>query len=72
MFCLTAVLRSDRKDFLSFFQIRSLTPQQAVGNALAVAVQSCHEPARYVAKISMVMLSSRFAYAMSASEQFFC
>jgi len=29
----------DRKDFLSNFYIRSLTPQQAAGNALAVAVQ---------------------------------
>jgi len=35
MFCLTAVLRSDRKE-VCHFQIRSLTPQQAAGNALAV------------------------------------
>jgi hypothetical protein len=28
-----------RKDFLSNFDIHSLTPQQAAGNALAVAVQ---------------------------------
>jgi hypothetical protein len=39
MFCLTAELRNDRKDFLSHFNIRSLTPQQAAGNALAFAVQ---------------------------------
>jgi hypothetical protein len=29
----------DRKDLSSNFDIRSLTPQQAAGNALAVAVQ---------------------------------
>jgi hypothetical protein len=38
MFCLAAVLRSDRKE-VCHFQIRSLTPQQAAGNALAFAVQ---------------------------------
>jgi len=38
MFCLTAVLRSDRKEFCLIL-IRSLTPRQATGNALAVAVQ---------------------------------
>jgi hypothetical protein len=38
MFCLTAVLRSDRKERCDFM-IRSLTPQQATGNALAIAVQ---------------------------------
>jgi hypothetical protein len=32
----------DRKDFRSNFYMRSLTPQQAAGNALAVAVQSCY------------------------------
>ncbi len=42
MFCLTAVLRSDRKE-VCYFQIRSLTPQSAkalwrTGNALAFAV----------------------------------
>jgi len=37
MFCLTAVLRSDRKDVVIFL-IRSLTSQQAAANALAVAV----------------------------------
>jgi hypothetical protein len=39
MFCLAAVLRSDRKEGCHFM-IRSLTPQQATGNALAIAVQS--------------------------------
>jgi len=29
----------DRKDFLSNINMRSLTPEQAAGNALAVAVQ---------------------------------
>ncbi len=38
MFCLTAVLRSDRKERCHFV-IRSLTPPQAAGNALAYAVQ---------------------------------
>jgi hypothetical protein len=37
MFCPTAVLRADCKEFYSF-SIRSLTLQQAAGNALAVAV----------------------------------
>ncbi len=35
--CLTAVLRSDRKDVV-FFLIRLLTPQEGAGNALAVVV----------------------------------
>ena len=34
-FCLTAVLRSDRKEFCLLL-IRSLTPQQATGDALAI------------------------------------
>jgi hypothetical protein len=38
MFCLTAVLRSDREE-RCHFMVRSLTPQQATGNALAIAVQ---------------------------------
>jgi hypothetical protein len=38
MFCLAAVLRSDRKEGCHFM-IRSLTPQQATGNALAISVQ---------------------------------
>jgi hypothetical protein len=38
MFCRAAVLRSDRKEFCLIL-IRSLTPQQAMGDALAVAVQ---------------------------------
>jgi hypothetical protein len=38
MFCPTAVLRSDRKE-CCHFMMRSLTPQQATGNALAIAVQ---------------------------------
>jgi hypothetical protein len=38
MFCLAAVLRSDCKELYNFW-IRSLTPQQAAGNALAAAVQ---------------------------------
>jgi hypothetical protein len=38
MFCLAAVLRADCKEFYDF-SIRSLTLQQAEGNALAVAVQ---------------------------------
>jgi hypothetical protein len=38
MFCLTAALRSDRKE-RCHVMIRSLTPQQATGNALAIAVQ---------------------------------
>jgi hypothetical protein len=38
MFCPTAVFRSDCKEFYNF-SIRSLTLQQAAGNALAVAVQ---------------------------------
>jgi hypothetical protein len=42
MFCLTAVLRSPRKEYY-LFEIRSLIPpaagQQAPGNALAIAVQ---------------------------------
>jgi hypothetical protein len=38
MFYLAAVLRSDRKE-RCHFMIRSLTPQQATGNALAIAVQ---------------------------------
>jgi hypothetical protein len=42
MFCLTAVLRSDRKERCHFV-IRSLTPPQAAGNALAYAVQVCEE-----------------------------
>ena len=37
MFCLTAVLRRDRKEGCHFM-IRPLTPQQATGNALAIAV----------------------------------
>jgi len=37
MFCLTAVLRSDRKERCPFM-IRLLTPQQATGLALAIAV----------------------------------
>jgi len=37
MFCLMAVLRSDRKERCHFL-IRSLTPQQATGKALAIAV----------------------------------
>jgi hypothetical protein len=39
MFYLTAVLRGDRKE-RRHFMIRSLTPQQATGNALAIAVQN--------------------------------
>ena len=39
MFCRTAVLRIDRKEFCLSL-IRSLTPQQATGNALTVAVQN--------------------------------
>jgi len=35
MFCLTAVLRSDRKESYHF-RIRSLAPQQAAANALAL------------------------------------
>ena len=39
MFCLAAVLRSDRKE-VNHFLIRSHSPQQATGNALAGAVQT--------------------------------
>jgi hypothetical protein len=41
MFGLMAAHLSDRREFVfvSVFYIRSLTPQQAKGNALAVAVQ---------------------------------
>jgi hypothetical protein len=39
MFCLTAVLRTDRKEVYRFL-IRSVTPQLATGNALANAVQT--------------------------------
>jgi len=38
MVYLTAVLRSDRKEFC-LISIHSLSPQQAAGNALAIAVQ---------------------------------
>ncbi len=38
MFCLAAVLRATARNAV-YFLIRSLTPQQAAGNALAVAVQ---------------------------------
>ena len=38
MFCRAAVLRIDRKEFC-LIQIRSLTPRQATGLALAFAVQ---------------------------------
>ncbi len=38
MFCRAAVLRSDCKEYCHFLN-RLLTPQQAAGNALAVAVQ---------------------------------
>jgi hypothetical protein len=38
MFCPTAVLRGDCKEFYNF-SIRSLTLQQAAGNELAIAVQ---------------------------------
>ena len=42
-FCLPAVLRSDRKE-ICHFQIRSLTPQQAAGNALAVRFRAQPQP----------------------------
>jgi hypothetical protein len=41
MFCLAAVLRSTVKDVV-FINSRSLTPQQATGNALAYAVHILH------------------------------
>jgi len=71
MFCLTSVLRIDRKE-ICLNQIRSLTPQHAehchtaepTGNALAVAVHFVPAEPRKKLNLTLKAISSFIAYSL--------